>query len=54
MSDQLMVTVFLKGGKAVQIPDDQLSQYLQDHADQLEPRKITPRRKPVATTASNR
>ena len=41
----LMVTVYIKGGKDVQVPIEELADYLHDNADKIETRHREVRRK---------
>ena len=47
-SDTLMATVYIKGGKDVQIPIEELEDYLHNNTDKIETRHREVRRKMLA------
>lgn len=50
-TDTLMATVYIKGGNDVQIPVEQLADYLHNNADKIETRHREARRKRIADSA---
>lgn len=51
-TDVLMATVYIKGGKDVQVPVEELADYLHNNADKIETRHREVRRKSLDTIAS--
>ncbi len=42
-----MATVYLKGGKTIEVPLEELEDYLYNNADKIEPRHVQTRRPPT-------
>lgn len=47
-----MATVYIKGGKDIQVPIEELADYLHAHADEIETRHREVRRKMLTDTAT--
>ena len=48
-----MATVYLKGGKSIEVPLEELEDYLYNNADKIETRHIQRRRPPTKEAFTN-